>query len=98
MAEQKQSAEIIEDSQSKYRVLFEDSADARWLMDEKGFLDCNLAALEMFGFSTKAEFKHPADISPLNQADGTPSHTAAEQKIAAALLNGKETFEWAHQR
>ena len=98
VTEGKQSEEILQDSQSKYRVLFEDSADARWLLDDKGFLDCNSAALKMFGFSTKADFKHPADISPPNQADGTPSHAAAEQKIAAALLNGKATFEWLHQR
>jgi len=93
-----QAEEILRDSQSKYRVLFEDSADARWLLDDKGFLDCNAAALAMFGFSAKADFKHPADISPPNQADGTPSHAAAEQKIAAALLNGKDAFEWLHQR
>ena len=98
VTEGKESEEILQDSQSKYRVLFEDSADARWLMDDKGFLDCNSAALKMFGFSAKADFKHPADISPPNQADGTPSHAAAEQKIAAALLNGRDTFEWLHQR
>jgi len=38
-------------SENKYRVLFEDSADANWLMDEKGFLDAILAALQMFGYS-----------------------------------------------
>ena len=41
---------------------------------------------------------HPADISPPNQPDGTPSRVAAEQKIATAFLNGKERFEWLHQR
>jgi len=33
-----------------------------------------------------------------SQPDGTPSRTAAEQKMAAAFLNGKERFEWLHQR
>jgi diguanylate cyclase (GGDEF)-like protein/PAS domain S-box-containing protein len=84
--------------ESKYRVLFEDSADANWLMDEKGFLDCNSAALQMFGYSARTEMTHPSDISPPNQPDGTSSRVAAGQKIAAALLNGKERFEWLHQR
>lgn len=98
ITERKRSKEMLQDSENKYRVLFEDSADAYWLMDDKGFIDCNSAALRMFGYSTKAEFVHPAEISPPNQPDGTPSRTAAEQKIAAAFRNGKERFEWLHQR
>jgi diguanylate cyclase (GGDEF)-like protein/PAS domain S-box-containing protein len=94
----KRSEEMLQNSENKYRVLFEDSADANWLMDEKGFLDCNSAALEMFGHSAGAPMLHPADISPPNQLDGTPSRTAADRKIAAAFLNGKERFEWLHQR
>jgi PAS domain S-box-containing protein len=77
--------------------LFEDSADANWLMDEKGFLDCNSAALQMFGYAAD-EMMHPSDISPPNQRDGTPSRVAAEEKIAAAFLNGTERFDWLHQR
>jgi diguanylate cyclase (GGDEF)-like protein/PAS domain S-box-containing protein len=87
-----------EETQHKYRVLFEDSADANWLMDAKGFLNCNSAALRMFGYSVAAEMKHPSDISPLNQADGRSSRVAAEEKIAAAFRNGTERFEWLHQR
>jgi diguanylate cyclase (GGDEF)-like protein/PAS domain S-box-containing protein len=98
ITERKRSEEMLQNSENKYRVLFEDSADATWLMDEKGFLDCNSAALQMFGYSASALMLHPADISPPNQPDGTPSRMAAEQKIAAAFLNGKERFEWLHQR
>jgi diguanylate cyclase (GGDEF)-like protein/PAS domain S-box-containing protein len=94
----KRSEEMLQNSENKYRVLFEESADANWLMDENGFLDCNAAALRMFGYSTETLMLHPADISPPNQLDGTSSRLAAEQKIAAAFLNGKECFEWLHQR
>src|ERR1700685_1513952 len=98
ISERKRSEEMLQNSENKYRVLFEDAADANWLMDETGFLDCNSAALEMFGYSAGAPMLHPADISPPNQPDGTPSRTAADQKIAAAFLHGKERFEWLHQR
>jgi diguanylate cyclase (GGDEF)-like protein/PAS domain S-box-containing protein len=89
---------MLQHSENKYRVLFEDSADATWLMDEKGFLDCNSAALQMFGYAIGTEMLHPADVSPPSQPDGTNSRTAAERKIAAAFLNGNERFEWLHQR
>jgi diguanylate cyclase (GGDEF)-like protein/PAS domain S-box-containing protein len=98
ITERKRSEEMLQNSENKYRALFEDAADANWLMDETGFLVCNSAALEMFGYSAGAPMLHPADISPPNQPDGTPSRTAADQKIAAAFLHGKERFEWLHQR
>ena len=84
--------------ESKFRVLFEDSADASWLGDEKRFVDSNSAAVQMFGYSAKEEFTHPAELSPPNQPDGTPSRVASEQHIAAAFHNGKERFEWLHKR
>jgi len=35
----KRFEEMRQNSENKYRVLFEESADASWLMDEKGFLE-----------------------------------------------------------
>jgi diguanylate cyclase (GGDEF)-like protein/PAS domain S-box-containing protein len=67
-------------------------------MDEKGFLDSNSAALQLFGYAAGTQIMHPADISPPNQPDGTSSRVAAEQKIADAFLDGKVRFEWLHQR
>ena len=98
VTERKRTEEVLQHSEAKYRVLFEDSADATWLMDETGFLDCNSAALQMFGYAIGTEMLHPADVSPPSQPDGTNSRTAAERKIAAAFLNGNERFEWLHQR
>jgi len=89
---------LLHDSEAKYRVLFEDSSDAYWLLSSDGYVDCNLAALKMFGFHKKEEFSHPADVSPPNQADGTPSRLAADARIAEALSKGSTIFEWLHQR
>ena len=70
------------------------------LLDTKGFFDCNAAALAMFGCASREEFcsKHPADVSPLMQPDGTDSLTRANQGIAAALKKGTDHFEWMHKR
>jgi PAS domain S-box-containing protein len=70
------------------------------LLDTKGFFDCNPAALAMFGCATREEFcsKHPADVSPPVQPDGTDSLTLANQRIATALKKGSDHFEWMHKR
>jgi PAS domain S-box-containing protein len=98
--ERKRAEEELRNGENKHRVLFEDSADANMLLDEAGFLNCNSAALQMFGYASQAEFNslHPADLSPPNQPDGAPSLTAADERIGAALLNGKNRFEWMHRR
>ena len=96
----KQAEEMLRNSEGKYRALFDDAADAHLLTDEKGLLDCNAAALRMFGYSTKSELiaLHPAEFSPETQPDGTDSRFDSEQKIAAAIRNGSARFEWMHMR
>lgn len=71
---------------------------AHWLLDESGFLDCDAAALRMFGLTSKGEFTHAAMLSPLQQADGTPSRIAVRERIAKALEKGGECFEWLYKR
>jgi diguanylate cyclase (GGDEF)-like protein/PAS domain S-box-containing protein len=94
----KRSEEVLEESMNRYRVLFEGSGDANWLMDEDEVLDCNSAARQMFGYSVNEPMLHPYAMSPPSQSDGTSSTKAAKQRIASARLHGKERFEWLHQR
>jgi PAS domain S-box-containing protein len=100
ISERKRDDKRLQDSESKHRALFEESADANLLMDESGFVDCNGAAVQMFGYSNAGEFRgvHPSDISPAYQPDGTDSRVAADQKIVDALRTGKERFKWTHRR
>jgi two-component system sensor histidine kinase/response regulator len=100
LTERKRSEQKLRDSESKHRVLFEDSADATLVVGQHGFVDCNLAAVQMFGYATVADLTalHPADLSPPNQPDGTPSLAGSNQKIATAFVNGKNRFEWLHRR
>ena len=90
----------LQESESKYRSLFDLSDDANMTMDQKGFIDCNKATLEMFGYASKEDFlgKHPSEISPQHQADGVESRKAADERIAEAYQQGKNFFEWIHRR
>jgi len=100
LTERKRAEQKLRDSENKHRVLFEDSADATLVVGEQGFVDCNSAAVEMFGYATVADLTalRPADLSPPNQPDGTSSLAGSNQQIATAFLNGQNRFEWLHQR
>jgi PAS domain S-box-containing protein len=97
---QYESAEALRRSETKFHTLFDSTHDAVMLLDTKGFFDCNPAALAMFGCATREEFcsKHPADVSPPTQPDGSDSRTRASQGIATALEKGTDHFEWMHKR
>jgi PAS domain S-box-containing protein len=97
---QYESAEALRRSETKFHTLYDSTRDAVMLLDTKGFFDCNPAALAMFGCASREELcsKHPADVSPLMQPDGTDSLTRANQGIATALKKGSTYFEWMHKR
>ncbi len=88
------------DPEIRYQALFESTGDAIMLLDATGFLECNQATLEFFGCQSRDEFisKHPAELSPPRQPDGTESRRAADQRIAQAYRDGMTRFEWMHRR
>jgi len=96
----KAQQELLHRSETKFRTLYDSSSDAVMLLDEKGFFDCNNATVRIFGCKDKAEFcsKHPADLSPPAQPCGTDSMTLANERIATAMKNGSNRFEWIHRR
>ena len=96
----KEAEEALKESSAKYQALFECSTDAVMLLDRDGFLDCNSATLELFGFKRKDEFigKHPSALSPEMQPDGKDSFIAAVEHIERAYENGSDFFDWMHRR
>jgi PAS domain S-box-containing protein len=100
ITERKQAEAALAESELKYRRVFEGSNDAMMLLSSEKFLDCNDATLRVFGYSTRDEFmgKHPGEVSPPFQADGRESRLAADENIAAAFRDGRNFFEWLHQR
>lgn len=97
---EKDSKRALEASERKFRQLYENSNDAIMILNDKEFLDCNEATLKIFGCDTFDQFlgKHPGEVSPPEQPDGTPSINLANQRIATAFEKGKNFFEWVHRR
>ena len=90
----------IQRSEVKFRTLYDATTDAVWLLDENGFIDCNPAAVKIFGCADKAalEGRLPSDLSPEYQDCGTRSLTRAKELIKQAFAKGNLRFEWLHQR
>ena len=95
-----QTRHEMHDSEVRYRELFESTGDAIMLLGPQGFIECNEATLQLFGYRTHDEFvaKHPSEVSPPYQPDGTDSRTAANAHIAEAYRNRTARFEWLHRR
>ena len=98
--EQKRFEKEFYESGSMFRLLFERSPDAMLLLDGDVFIDCNPAAVKMFACSEKNQLLslHPSDLSPEKQPDGSLSRNEESKRIAKAIEQGSNRFEWLHQR
>ena len=90
----------IQQSEKKFRALYETSSDAVMMLNEKGFTDCNQAALDMFQVSSKEIYTtlHPVQISPDQQPAGGNSGELAQSHITRAYEEGSCRFDWVHKR
>lgn len=88
------------ESKQNLQKLRETSMDAWMLVDPSGFLDCNAAALKIFGCEKKEQFfsLHPAVLSPETQPDGSSSVEGIKHHMSEALRKQSHQFEWVHKR
>ncbi|WP_162846956.1 PAS domain-containing hybrid sensor histidine kinase/response regulator [Mucilaginibacter gracilis] len=87
-------------AEENLRVIFEFSPDAHLLVGAKGILDCNNAAVNLYGCQSKEELLsfHPAIFSPDCQPDGIYSDVKAKEMDRVAYEKGFHQFEWQHKR
>jgi PAS domain S-box-containing protein len=84
-------------------MLFQQAQPAMIVLDPAiGFVDCNDAAVRLFGFPNRAAMlgKMPRDLSADVLADGTPAEEARHARgyLAQALAQGIAVFEWRQKR
>lgn len=96
----KQHALALQNSETEFRTLFEAHSDAIMLLGDTGFINCNQAALSLFGCSSVAEFcaYTPAELSPVEQASGACSNELVAQMTSLCKTHGSHGFEWLHKR
>ncbi len=94
------AARHLQESEERFRALFEDTQQAITLIEHGRFVAANRAALAMVGATRLEDFigLAPSAISPEFQPDGQLSATLSEQKVAQAVQAGSSKFEWTHRR
>ena len=92
-------AKALRESEEKFRLIFEKSADPTLLFDGHVFIDCNEAALKAFRCASKDQLigLHPWGCSPTRQPDDRLSIEKAQEVIDVALSQGSNRFEWVHR-
>jgi len=85
-------------SNALYQILIENKRDAIFFTEKSQIVDCNEAAVLMFGFTSKDEFKckFPFDFSPEFQPDGASSIKKAQQLIFESYQKSQQHFTWEH--
>jgi len=86
-------------TETKFKTLFQANADAVMLLNKNGVIDCNPAALNIFGCDTKEQLAAmgPAGVSPEFQKNGQNSEKMAMEKLNQAFETGSCHFEWLHK-
>jgi PAS domain S-box-containing protein len=99
VTERKIAEEALQQSEVKYRTLFNAAKDGILLIDNDGFTDCNSRAMEMFG-GTKEQLigKQPFELSPEFQPDGLNSKVKTIELVKLVYKGRPQFFEWRHKR
>ncbi|MEY3895091.1 MAG: hypothetical protein RLZZ214_610, partial [Verrucomicrobiota bacterium] len=92
--------EALQESEKKFRTLFENAGDAILIIDGDRFIDCNLRTLELFHCHSRDQIVGHTihDLSSLVQPDGRPSTESAAEKIGTALAGQPQFFQWTHRK
>lgn len=100
ISERKQTELSLRVSETRYRTLFESSVEATLLLNKAYVIDCNQAALSLFGLASRADIvgRRLTQYSPLIQANGKHSTIEDDRHRAAALAEGSHRFEWTYCR
>jgi PAS domain S-box-containing protein len=100
ITERKHAEDLLEESEKKFRTLFEGANDSIFIMSEEEFIECNDMTLKIFGCDEKNDIIHhfPWEFSPDKQPDGKLSSEKAKKYIHAALKGKPQRFYWKHIR
>jgi len=85
----------IQDSENKFRSLYDASTDAIFIYDGKKMIDCNRATSFYFGYSKEEFLKTNLYlISYPKQENGEDSYLLIEDKVTETYENNVNIFEW----
>lgn len=100
ITERKNAKKQLQESENKFKSIFEGSADAVLILHKNKIVDCNQSMLNLFEYNDKKDFLKltPPDISPEFQEDKRKSIEKANEMIEDAFKNKTKRFEWIHKK
>ena len=101
ITDSKKAKRELDESNLRYRSVFESAYDGFLIMRGEKYIDCNENALKIY--QRDREFvigKHPYDphFSPEYQPDGQQSKPKSKELISLAYQDIPQEFEWVHLR
>jgi len=90
----------IQEVDERMKLMLDTSPNGISFFDENfNCLDCNQAAMEMFGLSDKKEYCEKfSRFSPMYQPNDESSEELRRKHLTIAFEKGYNSFEWMHQR
>ena len=101
ITEQKRAENALRTSETKYKTLYNSSADAILLRtSDRRIVSGNRAAVVLFGCRDESELVSlsPTDLYPEYQPNGLRSSEQAAEKMDLALRDGSAFLEWRYKR
>jgi PAS domain S-box-containing protein len=88
----------LEESEARYRGLFESAGEAFIILQGEALIDCNQRALDMFGLASVEQLASFAsfDLFPPLQPDGENSRKFSANKLKLATAGAPQFFAWRH--
>ena len=90
----------LQESEEKYRLIFELSEEPMWVQVADKFVSANQAAVTMLGYDSAQQMINtdPSELSPEYQLDGQKSSVKANEMNTLAYSQGHNRFEWMHKK
>ncbi|WP_293148995.1 MULTISPECIES: PAS domain S-box protein [unclassified Microcoleus] len=100
ITDRKQTEMALQQSEAKFRLLYESTSLAVLMLDENGIRDVNNTTIKLLRATSKEQFfgKNPGEFSPPFQPNGRDSLSMANEMMAIAFECGNHRFDWVHQR
>ena len=100
ITDRKQTEAALQQSEAKFRSLYELTSLPVLMLYDSGIADANTATLKLFGCTAPQQLYglNPGQLSPPFQPNGRDSLSLANEMMAIAFERGNHRFDWVHQR
>lgn len=100
ITDRKNTETRIQESEKKFRTVFESANDGILILKDNKIVECNSKGLSIFGFNDRHEIigLSPTELSPKKQPDGRYTRTHEKENLLKVVRGNPQRFYWKHCR